>query len=92
MTTVLAEEDVTGLCAKHPDTGLRLARRVEPRVLAGTEIEATLSVPQTDAVASEGDGDDVTTQVVTVCDDDGSGQGSDCTGGNDMILYGPTLS
>ena len=63
MATVLAEEDVTRLYAKHPDTGLRRARRVGQRVLAGPETEAPLSVPQTDAVASEEDGDDVPTQV-----------------------------
>ena len=41
------------------DTGLRRVRRVRRvglRVLAAAETEATLSVPQTDAVASEGDG------------------------------------
>ena len=63
MATVLAEEDVTRLCAKHPDTGLRRARCVGRGVLAGPETEATLSVPQTDAVASGGDGDDGPTQV-----------------------------
>ena len=59
---VLAEEDVTVLRAKHTDTGLRRALRVGRRVLAEPETEATLSVPQTDAVTSEGDGDDVPTR------------------------------
>ena len=62
MATGVAEEEVTVLRAKHSDTGLRRARRAGLRVLAGAETEATLSVPQTDAVTNEGDGDDVPTQ------------------------------
>ena len=63
MATVVAEEDVTRLHAKHPDTGLRRARYVGRRVLTDPETEAALSVPQTDAVASGGDEDDVPNQV-----------------------------
>ena len=81
---MLAEEDVIVLCAKHLDTGLRLARRVGLRVLAEAETEATLSVLQTTVMT-------LPPKLVTVCDDEGSGKGSICTGSNDIIFVWPNV-